>query len=243
MSALDDRDRMLARIRASLGKNRDLLLAEAARARSAPPAFVHPPQDDLPAQFAAELARLEGHPHRCPGDEAAIEVIRDILTQHAATSVIAWDLDQIGLPGLDALLGQLGVRVLGGQVAHTGGDRAARLQALEPALVCISGADAGIAESGTLLLRSGAGRGRLASLLAPVHIAVLRAPQLVRGLGEALAAVQARSPDLFADSSNLTLITGPSRTADIELTLTLGVHGPREIHVVLIDDVSFAPAS
>jgi L-lactate dehydrogenase complex protein LldG len=41
--------------------------------------------------------------------------------------------------------------------------------------------------------------------------------------------------DMLVDSSNLTLISGPSRTGDIELTLTLGVHGPREIHVVLID--------
>jgi L-lactate dehydrogenase complex protein LldG len=227
---------MLARIRAGLDKNRDLLLAEAARAPQAPPAFVHPPEDDLPAQFAAQLARLEGHTHRCPSDEDAIEIIRDILTQHAATSIIAWDLDQIGLPGLDALLSQLGVKVSDGRVAGMGGERASRLQALDPAPVCISGADAGIAESGTLLLRSGAGRGRLASLLAPVHIAVLRASRLTRGLGEALAAVEARYPDVFADSSNLTLITGPSRTADIELTLTLGVHGPREIHVVLLDD-------
>ena len=71
--------------------------------------------------------------------------------------------------------------------------------------------------------------------MSPVHVAVLRADQLVRGLGEALAQIQARrGPDSFADASNLTLITGPSRTADIELTLTLGVHGPREIHVVLI---------
>lgn len=125
---------------------------------------------------------------------------------------------------------------MSGQVAYSGDERAARLQALDPVPVCISGANIGIAESATLVVRGGAGRGRLASLLAPVHIAVLRVPQLVRGLGEALAAVKERyGPDVFADSSSLTLISGPSRTADIELTLTLGVHGPREIHVVLID--------
>ena len=230
------RERMLGRLRASLAQSRDELAAEAARAPHTPPPFVHPPQDDLVAQFAAELARLEGYPHRCADDEEALEVIRSILESHGAQSVVAWDLEQIGLPNLAALLAQLGVRALDGQVAHTGADRAARLQTVEPAPVCISGADVGIAESGTLVLRSGAGRGRLASLVAPVHIAVLRGPQIVRGLGEALARVQAQAgPDVFADSSNLTLITGPSRTADIELTLTLGVHGPREIHVVLID--------
>jgi L-lactate dehydrogenase complex protein LldG len=227
---------MLARIRTSLEANRAALESEAARTRHVPPPFVHAPHKDLAEQFAAELARLEGYPHRCPDDEAALDIIRDILQQHSATSVIAWDRDQIGLPGLDALLDGLGVAALDGRVAHTGDERAARLQTLEPAAVCLSGADVGIAESGTLLLLGGAGRGRMASLLAPVHIAVLRAAQLVRGLGEAFARIQARrGPDVFADASNLTLITGPSRTADIELTLTLGVHGPREIHVVLID--------
>jgi len=228
------RDRMLAGIRASLAHSRALLAAEAARAAHAPPPFVHPPHDDLPAQFAAELARLEGYPHRCSGDTAALDAIRAILQRHQPASVVAWDREQIGLPGLDALLADLGIQVLDGDIR--GHKRAALLQALEPAPICISGADVGIAESGTIALRSGAGRGRLASLIAPVHIAVLRREQIVRGLGAALERLQAQhGPDIFADSSNLTLISGPSRTGDIELTLTLGVHGPREIHVVLID--------
>lgn len=232
----NSRERILANIRASLDKTRAELEAMAARAPHTPPPYVHPPQDDLAAQFAAELARLEGHPHRCADDEEALETIRTILQAHQATAVIAWDRDQIGLPGLDAMLADLGVAVLDAQVAYTGAARAARLQTLEAAPVCISGADVGIAESATLALLGGAGRARLASLLAPVHIAVLRSTQLVRGLGEALARIRAQNgPDVFSRSSSLTLITGPSRTADIELTLTLGVHGPREIHVVLID--------
>jgi L-lactate dehydrogenase complex protein LldG len=173
------RDRILATIRASLVNSRATLAAEAAGAQHTPPSFVHPPQEHLLDQFAAELAQLEGYPHRCADDAQALAAIRSILESHAATSVVAWDREQIGLPGLDALL---------------------------------------------------------ASLSAREHIAVLRGAQVVRGLGEALALLQARhGPDIFTDSSNLTLISGPSRTADIELTLTLGVHGPREIHVVLID--------
>jgi L-lactate dehydrogenase complex protein LldG len=228
------RDHMLARIRASLAQSRPELENLAARAPHAPPPFVHPPQDDLPAQFAAELARLEGYPHRCADDAAALEAIGAILQRHQAGSVVAWDRAQIGLPGLDELLAEESVHTLDGAII--GSARGAQLAALEPAPVCISGADAGIAESGTLVLRSGTGRGRLASLIAPVHIAVLRRAQIVRGLGQALALIRERhGPDVLLDSSNLTLITGPSRTGDIELTLTLGVHGPREIHVVLID--------
>jgi L-lactate dehydrogenase complex protein LldG len=230
------RERMLATIRASLQNNRAALAAEAERAPHAPP-FVHPPQEDLPAQFAAELARLEGRAHRCADDEEALETIRTILLDHAATAAIVWDSVEIGLPGLPALFAETGVRPLDGAIQAPGDGRAARLEALAKAPVCISGADAAIAESGTLVLRSGPRRARLASLLAPTHIAVLREGQIVRGLGAALALIQERhGPDVFVDSSNLTLISGPSRTGDIEQTLVLGAHGPRELHVVIIAD-------
>lgn len=229
------RERILARIRASLSKTRDNLTAEAQRAPRMPPPFVHTPQDDLAAQFAAELSQLEGRPHHCANDAAALAAIGDILRTHQAATAITWNLDHIGLPGLAALLSEAGIHLLDPAVAHTGKGRAERLQAIEPAPICISGADAGIAESGTIVLLGGAGRPRLASLLAPVHIAVLRTARLARGLGEALADLQAQhGADVFASSSSMIMITGPSRTADIELTLTLGVHGPREIHVVLI---------
>jgi len=231
----DSRARMLANIRASLSTNGTLLAAEAGGAAHAPPPFVHPPLRDLDLGFAEELARLAGYPHRCADERAALDEIGAILQRHAATQVIAWDRSEIGLPGLDELLAELGISVLDNRINGRGAERAAYLQALEPAPICISGADAAIAESGTLLLRSRPGRGRLASLLVIAHIAVLRAEQIVRGLGDALAVVQERfGPDVFADSSNLTLISGPSRTGDIEQTLTLGVHGPREIHVIII---------
>src|SRR5689334_667565 len=97
---LDKRDHMLARIRASLDKNRAALLAEAEHAAQPPSPFVHPAQDDLAAQFAEELARVGGHTLRCSDDEAALEAIGGILRQHQADSVITWALDEIGLAGL-----------------------------------------------------------------------------------------------------------------------------------------------
>jgi L-lactate dehydrogenase complex protein LldG len=227
------RERILSTLRTSLASSRPWLEAEAAKAPHAPPPFVLPPADDLPAQFAAELTKLEGRAHLVADSEEALATIARLLDERAARQVIAWDLDQIGLPGLDALLARLGVAVLDPDVQ--GAKRKARLQALEPAPVCLSGVACAIAESGSLALRHGPGRPRLASLLAPAHIAVVRADQLVRGLGEALARLRAEhSDDLFAETSNLTLISGPSRTADIEMTLSLGIHGPPELHVVLI---------
>ena len=156
--------------------------------------------------------------------------IRDSYnTQH----IIAWDMAQIGLPGLEKLVAQHQIRNTSIFVGGT--QRAAQLQELEPATVCITGADVAIAESASIVLRGGPGRPRLASLLAPIYIAIIRKSQLVRGLGEALMRLQSQhAEDFFRDASTLTFITGPSRTADIELTLTLGVHGPREVHAIIL---------
>lgn len=230
------RQRILANIRASLAQTGEMLQAVGAHAVPEPHTHVHPPLADLVAQFSAELAQVGGNPHRCANDAEALTTIQRLLQEAQADAIIAWDRAHIGLTGLDELLDRLNVRVLDDQIAQTA-DRPARLATLEPARVCLSGADVGIAESGTIGVLSGAGRSRMASLLAPVHVAVLRTSSLVRGLGDALTRLQGMyGPNIFANHSNLTLITGPSRTADIELTLTIGVHGPGALHVVLLEE-------
>lgn len=93
----------------------------------------------------------------------------------------------------------------------------------------ITGAACGLAESGTLVLLTSETEGRLASLLPPVHLAVLNASHILPGVAEFIA--ETRSS---LRSSDIIFITGPSRTADIELTLTVGVHGPKELHVVVL---------
>jgi L-lactate dehydrogenase complex protein LldG len=100
--------------------------------------------------------------------------------------------------------------------------------------VGVTGVQWGIAETGTLVLVSDAEHHRLASLVPPVHIALLRAVDLRRTLGDVLAEIGGRG---VADISRcVTFITGPSRTSDIELTLALGVHGPVELHVIVLGE-------
>lgn len=229
------KEQMLERIRTGLQKNRAWLAAEAVRVPHDPPPHVHPPQADLAAQFAGELRRLEGVVHLCADDEAALDVVADLLRRHNAQQVITWALDRLNLPGLEQVLREQGSTATMPRIAPEGYLRAEQNLALDPAPVCISGVDAAIAESGTLAIMSGTERGRLASLIAPVYIALVRREQLVRGLGEAIARLRTLyGADLFAQSSSLTFITGPSRSADIEQTLALGVHGPREIHALII---------
>jgi L-lactate dehydrogenase complex protein LldG len=232
------REQILMTIRAGLAHNKAWLAAEGQSAPTIPPPYVLPPAGDLADQFTTELRKLEGRVYRAADDEEALEMLQGILEANATDRVIAWESDEIGLPGLQALLKEQGIAQLDTQVLAQA-DRKERLQTLEPAQVCISGVEAAIAESGSLVLIHGPERPRLASLLAPVHVAIVREQQLVRGLGDAIAHIRSRyGADPFANTSNLTFITGPSRTADIEMTLTLGIHGPKEIHVVLIADSS-----
>jgi len=95
----------------------------------------------------------------------------------------------------------------------------------------VSTAQWGIAETGTLVLDARAERHRLVSLLPPVHVAVLPVDRLRTSAAEVLAEVAA-APDGPAHA--LTFVTGPSRTADIELTLVVGVHGPAALWVLLL---------
>lgn len=229
------RERMLTSIRTNLQKTRAELEAIAKQTSQLPPPFVHPAAEDLAAQFVDELTKLCAQAHRCNDDAHAIAVLEELFRRYQPQRVLAWDPDQIGVEGFGALLDRVGIVLLDGTIDPGGLRRNAQLASLEQTSLCISGAQIGIAESGTIILHGGQGRNRLASLIAPIHIALLRETNLVRGLGEALSILQERYGDkLFEQSSNLTLISGPSRTADIEQTLTLGAHGPRALHVLLI---------
>ena len=87
----------------------------------------------------------------------------------------------------------------------------------------------GIAETGTLVLESARERSRLASLVPPMHVALLSTSRICASLADALARVD-------VSSHAVTLITGPSRTSDIELTLVVGVHGPQVVHILLLEE-------
>lgn len=93
----------------------------------------------------------------------------------------------------------------------------------------VTGCDVAIAETASVVLFSGPGRSRAVSLVPPVHIALVQRATLCLTMGEMFAERRAR----WRDSASCTVITGPSRTADIELTLTLGIHGPGRVMVMI----------
>ena len=88
---------------------------------------------------------------------------------------------------------------------------------------------AAISETGTILVPSGVGRPLTASLLPNIHLAVLFSEKIVDDLSMALNIAQIK------EQSSITLISGPSRTADIEMTLSIGVHGPEQVHIFCVN--------
>ncbi len=97
----------------------------------------------------------------------------------------------------------------------------------------ITGVDYAVAETGSLVLCSSPDHGRSVSLLGRVHIALVFENQILPDLYDLFPRVREDHPDLLP--ANVTLITGPSKTADIELSLVIGVHGPSVVYIVVVE--------
>jgi len=97
----------------------------------------------------------------------------------------------------------------------------------------VTGAAYGIAATGTLVLDAGRAGGRSWSLVPPVHLAILRRSNLVATAADVWRKLPERFPD--GPASQMVFVSGPSKSADIEFTLTIGVHGPRHVWMVLVD--------
>lgn len=174
------------------------------------------------ARFAAVLTRIGGHVDRVADLAAAAVRVREILAAANAQRVAISDA-----PELAAIASSLpaSARVLPVSAPRD------ELLAADAGVTC---AQWGIAETGTLVLLSASEQNRVASLLPAVHVAVLPESRLLGTLGDVFAAL--RDTNGAPTSRTITFVTGPSRTADIELTLVVGVHGPKALHVLLLAD-------
>ena len=188
------------------------------------------PQDQLVARFKQELEALKGHVYLLDDVEDSAETILNILYQHNTKHILAWGNDDLGLPNLREILGESGVSIDDNVLPMDDAGRKAQLAKSGDVYVGLTGANGGLADNGAIGIVSGKGRGRLASLSTPVHIALLRRDQIY----PSIPAFLADHDGVTADASNLVFIAGPSRTGDIEMTLSIGVHGPGEIHVIVL---------
>ena len=204
------RDRILGQIQDALGKRGPTPTPPSASRRE--------PAPDLLARFVERLTAVAG---RCvrPDHERDVAATIERELRNANARTIAFG----GGAEMDALRQQLAARGFSTIASDSPTDEIAEADA------GITEAQWGVAETGTIALDDRAMRARRASLLPRLHIAVLDSRRMVATLDDLFAA--AHHGGLVPHA--LTLITGPSRTADIELQLVIGVHGPGELCVVL----------
>ena len=173
------------------------------------------------ARFREMLERVGGRFHYARGGAEATAFVREIVRETGASRIVYSDAREVRLR-VEDLSDELEL------IPHDA-DR----DELLDADLGLTTAQWGVAETGTIVLESAAEHHRFASLLPPVHVAILEEANIVATLNDVLR--ELKTIDLENMSRTITMITGPSRTADIELTLVVGVHGPRELHVIVLE--------
>lgn len=182
-----------------------------------------------------ETAKLRGwNVYRASNNEDALGHLTSIITGLGVDQVTRSDQDVFRDLPLDSALQALGIKVttIARDDDHS---REALREEIVAAGVGITGADFAVAETGSVVLLPRRGLSRLVSLVPPVHIALVRSQELVESLDDIFLLRRLEYHRNGGDmGSYLNFISGPSRTADIEQTLVVGVHGPKEVHLVLL---------
>lgn len=188
-------------------------------------------------RFRTEFERVAGVVHRVSSSADVPALLERICRERDAHRVVTWGAAALGVD-VALPLGRAGLAVEAMPHAVPPAAERQRLRdVIARADLGVTGADLAIAETGTLVLRAAAGRPRSTSLLPPCHVAVFDRTALIETLEQVGVVLEAwhDGPLPAARGAVINFITGPSRTADIELTLTRGVHGPKEVHAVFVD--------
>jgi L-lactate dehydrogenase complex protein LldG len=212
----DSRTAILERIRAALGRR------PGQEPPPLPPAVLR--ARNLSAServelFVEQFEKLNGKPVRVRSRKEAAATVRDLMNGHTAVASNAPFLRECGIVDLPGV--QTGIT-----------SRDELRAACAKADFGITGAHYALADTGTFVMIASPQEARLISLLPPVHIGVIPDTAILPDLDELFT----QCPAPAETSSSMVLITGPSRTADIEQILVRGVHGPGEIYAVIVEE-------
>jgi L-lactate dehydrogenase complex protein LldG len=200
---------------------------------------------ELAGQLMEEVKNVGGQAVQVNSEVELKEYLESLLPASLRTPVALSDGEALGRFGIRKWLASSGRRIVPtlkefivDKLQLEPGEETATLverykALLMEASVGITTADFALADTGTLVIVSGTEQHRLMSLLPPVHICLLDAARILPSLTDLLANLRDRFSEAESAPKNLTCITGPSRTADIEQTITMGVHGPRSLHLIL----------
>lgn len=173
-------------------------------------------EDPLDVTFARELTEVSGQFIYCDGEIAVIENLILLAERLKISRVHVWE------PSVQHLLSQYGFPVY--TTTHN----------FENTDASITSCEALVARNGSVLVSNGDDAGRRLSIYPPVHIVIAKASQLVMDIKHGLQRVKDKYEGHMP--TMLSLITGPSRTADIEKEVVLGAHGPKELYVFMLED-------
>jgi L-lactate dehydrogenase complex protein LldG len=166
-----------------------------------------------------EIGKLGGHTQRLARRDEIPGALAELVKAEGINKATLWETAELAVLGMANSLRGLGVDLVS---PH------ADIYQLAECDLGVTSVDAALPETGTLLMRSTPERPRMVSLLPRVHLAIVRPAALRADLSQAWADVW--------DDGYFVFVTGPSRTSDIELTMTIGVHGPKTLYVWALEE-------
>lgn len=211
MKESTSKEQILKRVRAALLEKRDNPYSNLEETPLYPPF-----EDPLEIVFATQFSAVAGKFVFCDGEIDLVENLLFLADKHSLRKMYVWE------PGLQELL------------THYGFPFYSTDTDFEQADAGITLCEALVARNGSILLSNASGAGRRLSIFPSIHVVIAYTSQLVGDIKDGFELLKAKYKDELP--SMISLVTGPSRTADIEKTLVLGAHGPRELYLFLLDD-------
>jgi L-lactate dehydrogenase complex protein LldG len=212
------REEILGNVQAALGRRSGSSIAPIPPTVRVSPRKPGDPELEI-TQLLAEIGKLSGVTKRLASRDELREALADLVKAETVRKATLWTTPNLTTWDVAGTLKALGVELVSPQ---------ADKHLVAECELGVTGVDAALPETGTLLLRSSPERPRVVSLLPRVHLAILTPAALRADLHQAFAEAK--------DAGYCVLVTGPSRTSDIELTLTLGVHGPKALYAWVLNE-------
>jgi L-lactate dehydrogenase complex protein LldG len=210
MNASPSKENILKKIRKALSQSTPLPFPKSEGNET----VYQPLQQDLDVEFAEQFTSLQGRFIFCINQQELAFQLNSLVKKQDWNKVYSVENKLI-----EPFVAQLGERLVNTDLANCD--------------VAITGCECMVARTGTIVMSAAQQSGRNASVYAPIHICIGFTNQLVYDLKDALQLVKSRYGDRLP--SLITFATGPSRTADIEKTLVVGVHGPKEVYLFLVE--------
>jgi L-lactate dehydrogenase complex protein LldG len=218
MEVRDPRRIILDKIKAVKNNQEDRVKTSFPKFKHDSSQYLNPLEEHPEMEFARNLCQVKGKFVYCPNQKELTLSLRILFHEEQ------WERIFCTEPYIRELIDRAGIPYTSEQ------------ESIKHAEAAITGCEYLIARTGSILVSSAQGSGRRVFGHAPVHIVIGRTTQLVDEIGDALTAIKGKYGEM---PSQISLITGPSRTADIEKTLVLGAHGPRDLYVFLLNDQQY----